>query len=91
VKPTISEGPGALVAEYGALREKRPSRERIRQLGEVLVGLLRDSGIDAEVRDEDPASDISRPKHERLTCLGQCEFWLVANGEGSVCGHTRAS
>lgn len=48
------EGPGALVAEYGALGEQTPLRERTRQLGNMIAGLLRDSGADAAVRDEDP-------------------------------------
>jgi hypothetical protein len=52
--PAVSEEPGALAAEYGALREQPPSRERTGQLGEMLVGLLRDSGTDATVRGEDP-------------------------------------
>ena len=60
VKPAVSEGPGALVAEYGALREQPPSRERTRRLGEMLVGLLRESGTDATVRDEDPLVVVFR-------------------------------
>ena len=58
--PAVSEGPGALVAEYGALREQPPSPERTRQLGEMLVGLLRDSGTDATVRGADPQVVVFR-------------------------------
>ena len=38
VEPAVSEGPGVLVAEFGALREQPPSRERTRRLGEVIAG-----------------------------------------------------
>ena len=60
VVPAVGEGPGALVAEYGALREHPPSRERTGRLGDVIAGLLRKAGADAAVRDEDPPVVVFR-------------------------------
>jgi Protein kinase domain len=54
VESAADEDPGALVAEYGALREEQPSQERTRGLGELVVRLLRECGAEAAVRDGDP-------------------------------------
>jgi len=54
VESATDEEPGALVAEYGALRGEQPSSERTRRLGEFIARLLRESGADAAVREVDP-------------------------------------
>lgn len=60
VEPAVGEGPDALIADYGALREETPSRERTQRLGDLLVRLvrlvrlLRASGIEAALRDQEP-------------------------------------
>jgi hypothetical protein len=54
VEPAADEDPGALVAQYGALREEQPSGERTRRLGGLIARLLRESGADAAVREGDP-------------------------------------
>jgi len=54
VEPAVGEGPGALIADYGALREETPSRARTQWLGDLLVTLLRASGIEAALRDQGP-------------------------------------
>jgi len=60
VEPAVGEGPGALIADYGALREQTPSRERTRRLGDLLVRLLRASGIEAALRDQEPLVVVFR-------------------------------
>lgn len=54
VEPAAGEGPGGLVAEYGALREEPPSRQRTWRLGELIARLLRESGAEAALQDGDP-------------------------------------
>jgi hypothetical protein len=58
VEPVLGEGPGGSVAQYGALRELPPSAARIRQLGGLIVALLRESGTGAAVRDGDPPTVV---------------------------------
>lgn len=58
--PAVGEGPGWRVAEYGALREEPPSRERTRGLGELIAAMLRESGTEAAVRDGDPLLVVFR-------------------------------
>jgi hypothetical protein len=60
VDPAGGEGPGWLVAEYGALREEPPALERTRRLGGLIAGLLRESGTEAAVRDGDPPLVVFR-------------------------------
>jgi hypothetical protein len=67
VDPAVSEGHGALIAEYGALREQPLSRERTRRLGELIVALLRDAGTDAAVRNEDPLIVVFR--NDGIPCV----------------------
>jgi hypothetical protein len=55
VELAVGEGPGGLVAEYGALRETAPSQERTRQLADLIVRLLQESGIAAAARVQDPS------------------------------------
>ncbi len=79
MEPSVSEEPGALVAEYGALREQPPSRGRARQLDDVIVGLLRDSGTDAAVRGEDPPVVVFR--HDSSPCVMGVTWDGEAGGE----------
>ena len=60
VEPAVGEGPGALIADYRALREETPSRERTQRLGDLLVRLLRASGIEAALRDQEPLVVVFR-------------------------------
>jgi hypothetical protein len=64
VEAAVGEDPGGLVAEYGALRDEPPSRELGRQLGELIVTLLQEAGIDAAVRDRDQEPLLVVFRHE---------------------------
>jgi len=60
VESAVGDGPGALIAVYGALREESPSPERTRQLADLIVTLLLEAGIEAAVRVQEPLLVVFR-------------------------------
>ena len=79
VESAVGKGPGALVAVYGALREEPSSRGRTRQLGDLIVTLLRESGIEAMVRDQEPLVVMfrheGRPHLMNVSWAGEANGW----------------
>lgn len=53
VEPVFDNKLLALIAAYGDLQEERPSENRTRQFGSLVVDLLKSSGVDARLRLQD--------------------------------------